>query len=273
LNFLSSAKVVYQKIGYCQSADGSIDYTKPNHLMPYPNDCIKRLMNAYSSNIGSCLDIIQQGIEIGMRGNGELVGSDNVLFEKTMDINPGSPPSLQTNSNINSKQGYNDLTFPSTLPTPITPMLPMRGFNNAINEPNQNIREDRMRSPPQNDRGTLRNSLDPHEYNELLKKIEFILARHFHSISGEKLGFPVCDTKKDLLGFFRESEMGEGCFYPISTIENFDNRQASEIKRILEEAINQSSDAVHRLQDCGSLVSLFDHAMVYDWSREFSQHT
>ena len=42
---------------------------------------------------------------------------------------------------------------------------------------------------------------------------------------------------------------------------------------MLEDAISQQSDAMHRLQDYESLASLYDHAMVHDWSREFSQQT
>ncbi len=39
----------YIKIGYCQHADGSPDYSKPNHVMPYPNDCISRYVKWFPS--------------------------------------------------------------------------------------------------------------------------------------------------------------------------------------------------------------------------------
>ena len=77
---------------------------------------------------------------------------------------------------------------------------------------------------------------------------------------------------KELIGFFRESDVGEPRFSPIANVSSFDINRKNEVNKIVEEAINQRSEAIHRLKDYGTLASLFDHVMVYDWSREFSQH-
>lgn len=243
--------------------------------MPYPNDCIKQLTKSFSANIHPYLELIRQGIDNGkQRSNNNLGVSkrvDDLQSTKTGETTPRSP--IIANPNIDVNHAYRDFLLPNNfLPTPITPLSPITGVVPA----QLNLEEERKRSSHQHEmvwskkkRG---NSLDSNDYNEQLKRIEFILARHFHSANGEKIGFPVFDINEELLGFFREVA-GEGTFYPISTVENFDPRQAPEVKRVLEEAVSQQSDAVHRLSDCGTLASLFDHAMVYDWSREFSQHT
>ncbi len=250
--------------------------------MPYPNDVIKILMKSYSS-VYHCLEIIKHEADRLQRNNGGIVGRGEILpFVKRQENIPKSPiqhPPTETKLVYNSR----DFSFPTNFQpaVPITPLSPLVTTVPFDAQNQQNIEEDRKRSNQQQEiewskhqkRGST-SSLDSNNYNEQLKKIDFILARNFHSMNGEKIGFPVCDSNKELLGFFRESEVGEGKFYPVSVVENYDPRMTTEVKRTIDEAINQRSDAVHRLKDCGGqLASLFDHAMVYDWSREFSQQS
>ena len=250
-------------IGYCQNTDGSVDYNKPNHLMPYPNDCIDRLMKSYSRNVHRCLESTKHEIDQGTAQNTHTRG-------------PMLGPILP-NQGIDQNSIYRDYMLSSNfITTPITPNSPMTGGVPAASQFHscQNHEEEKKRATRQPEMVWRKGGTgDSQEYNELLNHIEYILARHIFSPNGEKLGFPVCDIDKELIGFFRESDVGEGTFHPLSSIEHFDERQISDIKPMLNEAINQRSDAVHKRQDCGTLASLFDHAMVYDWSREFNQQT
>jgi hypothetical protein len=246
--------------------------------MPYPNDCIKKIMNSYSTNIHQCLEVLRKGIEKGLLQSGRAGGeTDTRSFAKTSDSSLRSPPSmLSRTNNQDPKHNYRDYPIPSNfLPTPITPMSPVIGHPSALSQANHSD-SDRKRPIHQPEIVWNKNKRTNHDVpdnNEHLKRIEYVLAKHFRSPNGDLLGFPVCDVNKELLGFFRESDVGEGNFFPIPSDDDFDAKQSADVKRILEEAITQRSDAVHRLRDCGSIASLFDHAMVYDWSREFSQHT
>lgn len=256
-------------IGYCQNVDGSVDYSKPNHLMPYPNDCIKRLTKSYSNNIFQCLEILQNGIDQGLIANNDRVTNgvgENVAHQNGKMIDPNfRSSSLLQSPNAESKM-YRDYSMASNiLPTPLHQMSPLPATT-------QNHNNDEERKHTNSWNRNKFNNHDSGEYNEQLKKIDFIFAKHLLSNSGEKLGFPVCDVNKELIGFFRESDVGEPRFSPIANVSSFDINRKNEVNKIVEEAINQRSEAIHRLKDYGTLASLFDHVMVYDWSREFSQH-
>ncbi len=110
----------------------------------------------------------------------------------------------------------------------------------------------------------------PTDDQDLTKDVEYILAQHL-----EKLGFPVYNGRKEIVGFYREAanEIGVGRFFPLSQNESeFSARQKEEATRVLEEAIARKSAAVHSIKDWGSLSSMLDHAMVYDWSKDFGGH-
>ena len=108
------------------------------------------------------------------------------------------------------------------------------------------------------------------------KKVEYILAKQFKSIrTGEQLGFPAFNSEKVIVGFYRESSMkvGVGRFVPLSRHKDeFGPRQIAQATLFLEDAIENHSNAVHSLQDWGSLQSMIDHALVYAWSKDLSTH-
>ncbi len=238
--------------GYCQNVDGSVDYSKPNHLMPYPNDCIKRLTRSYSTNVLHCLEVLQNGLDRGIVGDSRSANDANASNFR---------PSLLHSPNSDSKNFFNNIQ-----PTPLSQMSPM-----AIIPPTPQTHPGERKRSGSWSKNKLNNH-DSDDYNDQLKKIDFIYAKHLVSVKGDKLGFPVCDVNNDLIGFFRESDVGEPRFFPISNMAGLDVNQKNEVNKVVEEAVNQRNDAVHRLKDYGTLASLFDHVMVYDWSREFSQH-
>lgn len=244
--------------------------------MPYPNDCIKRLTGSYSSNIISCLEVLQNGLDKGMIMNGRssnVVGENEFnQYPKSVESNYRSP--LLHSPIAESKMMYKDYSSSTSniAPIPLNQMSPMAVMpstpqNQAVHSNNG----ERKRSGSWNQNKVFNH--DSSDYNDQLKRIDFIFAKHLLSLNGERLGFPVCDVNNDLIGFFRESDVGEPRFFPISSISGFDLDQKNEVNKVVAEARNQRSDAVHRLKDYGTLASLFDHVMVYDWSREFSQNT
>ena len=252
-------------IGYCQNVDGSVDYSKPNHLMPYPNDCIKRLTKSYSNNIFQSLEILQNGLDQGLITSNDRITNgigENEEHQNSKMFDPNfRPSSLLHSPNAETKMYRDYSTAPNIFPTPLHHMSPLPATT-------QNHEERKHTNSWKNKL----NNHDSIEYNEQLKQIDFIFAKHLLSNSGEKLGFPVCDVNKDLVGFFRESDVGEPRFSPIANVSAFDINQKNEVTKIIEEAVDQRSEAIHRLKDYGTLASLFDHVMVYDWSREFSQN-
>lgn len=103
--------------------------------------------------------------------------------------------------------------------------------------------------------------------DEATADVEYILAKHFR-----KLGFPVYNSAKEIIGFCRESntEIGVGQFSPLSQHKNeLGPNDVAEASCHLEEALSQNSQAVHCKKDWGSVRSMFNHAMVYDWSKDF----
>ena len=144
-------------------------------------------------------------------------------------------------------------------PVPVTPLAstfknppPLeRGTSTSENEAKQNV------------------SIPPNQDNGTNKQAEYIFAKQFLSMNGTKLGLPVFNPNKELLGFYRESEVGEGSFSPLH--QNIVGpREIQHATFLLEEAISQNNQAVHSLKDWGSLAQMLDHAMVYDWSKDLA---
>ena len=98
-------------------------------------------------------------------------------------------------------------------------------------------------------------------------EVAFVLAKQFKSIrTGDGLGFPAYSRSKELLGFYRESGVGVAHFCPIHPVD-FGPRETADAVHVLQEAIRNKSEAVHALKDWGSMSSLMDHVLVYDWSK------
>lgn len=102
--------------------------------------------------------------------------------------------------------------------------------------------------------------------------VEYVLAKQFKSLrTGSQLGFPAYSSSRLLLGFYRESssKAGVGQFVPLSAhADEFGPAETEQATRILDEAANKGSPALHALRDWGSVANLVDHALVYDWSKD-----
>ena len=103
-------------------------------------------------------------------------------------------------------------------------------------------------------------------------EVAYVLAKQFQATrTGERLGFPAYSESKEILGFYRESNMkvGVGQFIPITSHEeDFGPVEIMQASEILNEAMENKSDSVYALKDWGSISNLIDHALVYDWSKD-----
>ncbi len=102
-------------------------------------------------------------------------------------------------------------------------------------------------------------------------EVAYVLAKQFKSVrTGDRLGFPAFSRLgKELLGFYRESGVGVAQFVPIQRhAQDFGPMEIADALNVLQEAIRNKSQAVHALSDWGSMSSLMDHVLVYDWSKD-----
>ena len=144
-------------------------------------------------------------------------------------------------------------------PIPVTPLTST--FKNLPMERDMSVSENEARQNVSN---------QPNQENGTNKQAEYIFAKQFLSIKGTKLGLPVFNSNKELLGFHRESEVGEGTFSPLNHNIVLPRETQHATFLLVEEAISQNNQAVHSLEDWGSLAQMLDHAMVYDWSKDLA---
>lgn len=108
----------------------------------------------------------------------------------------------------------------------------------------------------------------------LQKTIMYILAKQIKSAnSGQRLGFPAFNSKKIIVGFYRESEtkVGVGRFVLLSKYKDqFRSDQMMQATFLLEDALKDNSEAVHCIQNYGSLQNMIGHALAYEWSKDLS---
>lgn len=102
-------------------------------------------------------------------------------------------------------------------------------------------------------------------------RVEYVLAKHYKSFTtGETLGFPAFSREKELLGFFRQSDT---CVRNFSSVQQYQltPQELQDASLVLQESCHQKSPSVHSLKDLGSLASMLDHALVYDWSKDITK--
>lgn len=273
-------------IGYCQNADGSADYSKPNHIMPYPNECISRILSDFNHETSYCLHVLKEAVDHGiirdgmndidkskqLRMSGEEGGITRGRDNKTMPIPsiPNLPGQLYFSSNTSA-----DFDICPQSPFNVTPVTPQGlGHTHPSVESQRNLDESRKRQRLESDAALwspfrqepnyhMRQKQDEHF---LLSDVEYILAKHFRNY-----GFPVYSAQMNLIGFYRESphEIGIGQFSPVFEHCDLNSNDIAETVQNLKDAVAQKSKAVHCKKDWGSITSMFDHAMVYDWSKDF----
>jgi len=284
----------WQVLGYSQHPDGTPDYNRPYHSMPNPNPLIHRVLSTYSESTRDQLLMLQQALEqaIPARGTTEP-------FPMQQQPPPRPPQQQQQQLPIMEQtvRGGRDVPF-GGMPQAAAMSREQQQFGTAMNPPQSiPLQNQAFRDYPVQHAGSYFPSSSAHpsdmmsgmqsqqpsqQLREAERKpapadasreseVEYVLAKQYKSSrTGQRLGFPAYSAGKEILGFYREStSLGAGQFVPITQhSEDFGPFEIMQATEILEDAMSSKSDAVHALKDWGSISSLIDHCLVYDFSKD-----
>lgn len=246
----------WQVMGYAQNPDGSFDYNRPYHNMQNPNAFISRILAIYNSTTREQLQFLRSSVESSSSFDYEHRSSREAF--STM---PPAPPHI---------------AYPPPPPHPGHQLMPITHAHQQHHPPPPPPLHHQPH-PMKNDYAYYRDS--PHDFPPRSEKIdlddaedesrvEYVLAKQFKSFStGETLGFPAYSLDRQIVGFFRESGVGIRQFSSIRK-HYFTASERQQASEVLQQEISKKSSAVHALKDWGSLPSLLDHALVYDWSKD-----
>lgn len=302
----------WQVLGYGQHADGSPDYTRPYHNMPNPNGPINRILTLYSehvrNNMKTLLDAIEQAgsggttstsaTAVSSRAN-EYASSSTPTHSDMYPPMPGMHVAGVRGSIHPSMAPPGDIARGVYGPRPdmTPPAGGMMPYHARASVPPSLIGAQPGIPMGMSPYGAIGPSLhhgvgastdrpSPHAEHPLPladdddtreSEVEYILAKQYKALrTGQRLGFPAYSANKDLLGFYREvaGKLGSGSFVPISRHrDEFGPLEIMQATHILEEAMAKKSEAVHALKDWGSVASLLDHALVFDWSKDMGGHS
>lgn len=250
----------WQLLGYSQNPDGSPDYNRPLHNMQNPNVFITRVLGSYNETTRDQLRILESSLEHAPASTATNLAS------RFADQNPYSPH-VAFATNVSTQPVEQQGEFYTGYPTqhPLYHGSPM---------PQEAVTSQGARAVvSRHQRGHSESVVDTMGQGSAIESgIEYVLAKQFKSLrTGEHLGFPAYSIDREILGFFRETrgKVGPGRFVPIQEHGNdFGPFESLQAKHILEDAIAEKSNAVHARRDWGSLTSLLDHCVVYDFSKD-----
>jgi hypothetical protein len=280
----------WQVMGYAQHPDGSLDYSRPYHNMQNPNGVISRMLSIYNESTRDQLEVLRSAFDQqqhhppayaeqypvygGMypqhhARRGFTYESSSPHFAGPRDAAASASPHFAGPRDAAASASPH---FAGPREAPASPdFAGPREASAAASPPPP---PPHFESPPV-PRDYLQNtshtkSTPPDDENDE-SKVEYVLAKQYKSFqTGEPLGFPAYSVQKEILGFFRESGVGVRDFCSIRRY-SFGPKELRQATDILQDAMNQKSMAVHTLKDWGSLASLLDHALVYDWSKDIDK--
>ena len=287
----------WEIIGYAQFPDGSPDYSRPYHSMPNPNECISKVLSMYSDETREHLRTLLETVESSTRpktsrpteGDASAPGaaiSNEVMQPHTFPYGPQnsgpyppffpgpSQPELEQEGASPNRHWPGQGHTPFGYPTHNHGYPPQHGNGYPAQVPHPS-RQPQMHQGQVPSAAVLPRAPPVKEaaHKEATKEdVEYIFAKQYKSLrTGEKIGFPCYDRSKAVIGFIRESSMkvGVGQFTPISNHRSeFGPTEIEHARRILEDAIAQKSPALHAKEVWGTVESLIDHALVYEWSKD-----
>ena len=279
----------WQVLGYGQFPDGSIDYSRPYHNMPNPNDCIHRVLSMYADDTRENLRVLLSAVE-------QTTNQDPDLFSHSSG--PNQEPQFPSHS---VSGGFPPAHNPYPAPTPIPgnsiapPPQPAIGRHQPIpmhqHQPMHGMPWGGMQHNPSKMPG-LPSSVDDPAQEGIVQgamddenrqaDVRYLLAKQFKSCrTHNRLGFPAFSIRKELLGFYKKSSVSMVArFVPIHKHhDEFGHSEMAQATRILEDALAKRSSAVKDLNDWESLSSMVDNALMaerdttntlsYDWSKDF----
>ena len=299
----------WQVLGYGQFPDGSIDYSRPYHNMPNPNDCIHRILSMYADDTRENLRVLLSAVE-------QTTNQDGINHPQATDMNPQPnynqdpqfPPKRRRSFNEFDQgfQPHNPYPTPPAMPGMPQPPPSVMGVHQQIHMPGQhpqqpgqhqqqqpgphmpwmqphvpgqNPKMPHLQTPSVDQEDVIQRTMDDENRQA---DVKYVLAKQFKSCrTHNRLGFPAFSITKELLGFYKKSSVSMGArFVPIyKHSDEFGPSEIAQASRILEDAIAKRSLAVKDLKDWESLSSMVDSALMseretsnslsYDWSKDF----
>lgn len=280
-------------LGYQQHPDGSPDYNRPYHSMPNPNPLISRALSSYSESTRGYLRVLEQAV----MGPNSAISAGSYASSGHGD-SPFPHPNLvvhgpPSDAPYGMPMMYGRQGMPMGQPAmPIGPQLPLgmgrpgpppmdfptyfpRGPRQdefeeseplSVAAPSAQGQVPAAQASGRRETGVLQSSALRES------EVEYVLAKQYKSLrTGERLGFPAYSSRKEILGFYRESKVGnQYMFVPVSRSTADYDEIVQQATDVLQEAMDSKNEAVHALRDWGSISNLIDHALVYEWSKDIS---
>jgi hypothetical protein len=298
-------------IGYAQNPDGVIDYNRPYHSMPNPNEKVNQILNMYAEDTREHLRVLLNAVEQSTTNQNQdtVYGSSGTPPQHPATTTPFRPEMRQWQNSYQDHPSYNmhglvshessamsppagqnmpPNTGGAAMP-PLQPMqaqmqnqywaqhsqaqgMPPHGNQVAPQAPHQRLPMPRDNRDPRASQGEPDMSDMSIDLENRQADVQYVLAKVFKSLrTDNRLGFPAYSITKELLGFYRESSMGTGSgrFIPIHKHKNeFGREEMDQARQILTDSILKRSRAVYALKDWDSLMSMVEHALVYDWTKD-----
>jgi hypothetical protein len=290
----------WQIIGYHQNPDGSPDYSRPYHNIPNPEAVMSRVLGMYSESTRDQLMALLRAVDSGPQdpystmipppsvppgvADEEYHPQHHGMPIQSLGGRPAFAPGMHSNVAQEAfRDKHDDRPDMMNYSPPQQEMQGMRPMGGGMYPP---MRSRHPMPPPPGGmhHGPMHPPMHPGPMHPTMQmvpprgptppnresEVAYVLAKRYVSLrTGERLGFPAFTQNKELLGFYRETSVGVGQFIPILRhSQDFGPMEIMQATDILQEAINNKSEAVHALKDWGSISNLLDHALVYDWSKD-----
>jgi hypothetical protein len=295
--------IQWRVMGYASNSDGTVDYTRPYHNMQNPNPVVERLLALYNQSTRDNIRYLQQTVVAtpsslseaygtGRRGSmtmshsGMMPQPTGVAHAPPEMMAPSTPrmgysmPGLHTGMPTHPSDVYAESStiqpqpYQQPSPTPPSAHAHPEYYGHSVSAkalPPQHTEQTRLVD------SSLATSHIEHGGDDdrvtgldRESEVEYVLARQYKSLrTGERLGFPAFSIDREILGFYHDSPRNTGVrqFIPISD-EDFGPAEKLQAKKILTDAIHSNSRAVHSVKEFGSIASVLDRCLVYDFSKD-----
>eukprot|EP00977_Amphora_coffeiformis_P026121 scaffold24070_cov92-Amphora_coffeaeformis.AAC.3 len=284
--------IQWRVMGYASNADGSVDYNRPYHNMQNPNPVVDRLLALYNQSTRENIRYLQHTVvdpplspvepySMATRTPVPSMHHGSAMMPHS-EVPPPPPHEMMGPSSPRGPYSTPQYThgMPMHAPHPseaYASSSPIGHYPQSHHHPdyygghhasaaaNKTPHHDRLDPLPAHTGGGADSPTI-----DLESEVEYVLARQYKSLrTGERLGFPAYSVDRFILGFYRDSPRNAGLrqLIPISD-EDFGPSEKLQAKKILDEAISSNSGAVQSVKECGSIASVLDRCLVYDFSKD-----
>ena len=261
-------------MGYGQNPDGSIDYNRPYHQMKNPNEKVNEILDMYTHETRGHLHTLLHAVEQSINpSKPEYMCVGAVLPPHGVTPHLSNPlrPEMRQLHQHSYHQEYSRAPHsikPIRLSREIEHRNRAQNHSQGVPPVEQGAHPPPLQRVPHSEETRASNAeYDISETTDTQTDVHYILATTFNSIRTDQLlGLPAFDIKAQLVGFYRESNIGNGArFISIQKHKNdFDIDELEHASRILKQALVNRSQIVYTLKDWGCLKSMVGHALMSD---------